>query len=129
MQKLILKLWNRIMNKYAKRQIEEIREELKELTFQLSCYRKLYNLLLVLFLLHYSPKVVVIKETITCLLLEIILENNKVIQLPLNEYQGLLLNIIGIPKAKDSLNKISFEESIDILHKYLITKVLKKYED
>ena len=125
----LLQLWNKIMTKYASKQIVKLKKDFQEVYYQLECYKSWYNMLLIIWLAQNKPIVTVIQETHSEKVLEITTVDYK-FQLPLTEYMGILENIMKPAKEeREPKNLLTKEETTNQLNKFMLSQVLINYKE
>lgn len=124
-----LQLWLSIMERYAKSQIEKLKEDFQEVYYEYNCYKELYNSLLLLWLADSmnTPELTLLSETRTHLIIQMKLNNTEV-QLPVTKNKGIFKNILYMKKAKDKFELKNFDENASEFKKYALLKVMESYE-
>ena len=124
----LLKLWEKILQKYAESQLVKLKKDFQEIFFEYQFYKKTHNMLLLLWILQNKPLVKVIYATKDCYVLEVLI-GDKFVQLPLTEYLTVISDILGCKIPKGQIKEItSKDENLSKIHKFLLQQVIKSNE-
>jgi hypothetical protein len=124
-----LQLWITIMKTYAEDQITKLMNDFQEVYYEYECYKKLYNIILILWLVKgtNTPEIKIVHETLRSIIIQFKDDTGAEIQLPVTENFGIFKNFIATKQSESKVNLKDFNTNAHKFKQFALRGILDEF--